>query len=138
MVFLGIIAAAAVGTYLYVFRTDTTDMSRLKPDFQLDAAALFKEFESGEADATARYGGKILEVRGKVESKEANEWGNVTITFVDQLFGVTCTIDSLQAIKQADEIKAIRQGDSVTVKGRCDGMLTDVKLVKCALMGGTR
>jgi hypothetical protein len=132
---VAVVLLAVIGTWLYVFRTDRIDVSRVKPDYTLDAGILYQEFEKGEAEATAKYAGKILEIKGAVESVEWNEWGGASLVFVDPMFGVTCTIDSLQAVKQADEIKALKKGDTVKVKGRCDGMLTDVKLVKCALMG---
>ncbi|HBB92258.1 MAG: hypothetical protein A2X22_12890 [Bacteroidetes bacterium GWF2_49_14] len=129
-----LVLAVGTGTWLYVFRKDTTDMVRAKTDFRIGAADLYREFESGEQPATEKYGSKVLEINGQVISIEKNEWGNVTVTFVDPMFGVTCTIDSLQAIGQAGLIGEINAGDSATLKGRCDGMLTDVKIVKCVIV----
>lgn len=130
--------AVGIGAYLYIFRSDKTDMAKEKPDYTMDASLLYQEFTKDEAAATSKYAGKIIELNGKVEAVEWNEWGNATLTFVDMMFGVTCTIDSLQAARQKDDIEALKQGDTASVKGRCDGMLTDVKMVKCVLMGNAR
>ncbi|MFO7617035.1 MAG: hypothetical protein R6V75_07265 [Bacteroidales bacterium] len=109
-------------------------MLKARTDFRMPATTLYQEFEADETTAMARYAGKIVEVAGRVEDIETNEWGNVTVIFVDPLFGVTCTIDSLVAVRQADRIGRVARGDSLTVKGRCDGMLTDVRLVKCVIL----
>jgi len=131
-----LIAGTAVflATWLYVFRTDKTNMQKLKTDYRVEAAGLLKEFQDDETGSMTKYAGKILEVGGVVNSVETNEWGNVTVTYIDQLFGVTCTIDSLEAASDSAVISAIKTGDSLTIKGRCDGMLTDVKLVRCVIL----
>lgn len=138
LIIIGIIlvigVAGFLATWLYVFRNDKTNMQKLKTDYRLEAALLLKEFQDDETAAMTRYAGKILEVNGAVNSVEKNEWGNVTVTYIDQLFGVTCTIDSLEAAMESAGISAIRAGDTITVKGRCDGMLADVKLVKCIIV----
>ncbi len=134
LIFLVLGLTVFLVTYLYVFRTDHTDMSRLKTDFSVSATSLFTDFNTDEAAAMEKFAGKVVEVSGVVESVEKNEWGNVTISFVDPFFGVTCTIDSLEAIRQSPLIDQIKNGDSLIVKGRCDGMLTDVKIVKCLIV----
>lgn len=132
------VAAVVVTVYLYVFRTRQPDMARLKTDFYIEATDLYSEFEADEQAATGKFGGKIVEVSGSVETKERNEWGNVTITFIDPFNGVTCTIDSLQELSQPEMIGKVKEGDRITVKGRCDGMLTDVKIVRCVILPGTK
>jgi hypothetical protein len=127
-------AAFFLATWLYVFRTDKPNMQKLTTDYRLGAAGLLKEFQDDETVSVTKYAGKILEVRGAVNSIEKNEWGNVTVTYIDPLFGVTCTIDSPDAARDSAVISAIKAGDSLTVKGRCDGMLTDVKLVRCIIL----
>lgn len=126
--------AGVVTVFLYIFRTGQPDMFRLKTDYRIEATELYGEFEADEQAATGKFAGKIVEVSGSVESVERNEWGNVTIAFIDPFFGVTCTIDSLQALSQPEVVAAVKAGDLITVKGRCDGMLTDVKVVKCVVV----
>jgi hypothetical protein len=125
----------AAGTYLYVFRTGGINMVKAKTDYKVEATSLYKEFESAETAAMGKYAGKILEIKGSVVSLDTDERGNVTVVFVDPMMGgVTCTIDSLQAVEQSSLISGIKTGDALTIKGRCDGMLTDVKIVKCVIV----
>ncbi len=129
-----VIAVASLAGYLYIFRTGHPDMLRQKTDYIIEAGDLYHEFETDEPEATAKYAGKILEVRGRLESVEKVGWGNIALIFLDPLFGVTCTIDSLQAVRQSVVLDPLSPGDQVAVKGRCDGMLTDVKVVHCVVM----
>jgi len=124
----------AGGLLLYIFRTGQPDMMKAKADFHLTATELYQAFEADEAAAMSMYAGKIIEVTGRLEDVETNEWGHVTISFVDPFFGVTCTVDSLVAARQAERIALLARGDSLTVKGRCDGMLSDVRLVRCVVL----
>ena len=121
---------------LFVFRTTRPDMNRLKTDFRIQAAELYQDFESDEPAALDRYSGKILEVTGVLETVEKDLGGNRILILLDPLFGVSCTIDSLQSAQHGERLNSLRSGDTVTVKGRCDGMLTDVKMVGCILKSG--
>ena len=130
--FFAVIAAGFV--YWYGFLRKEKPIEKMKPDFELTADSLFSVFNADEKSATDKFGGKILLLKSDVISVVKDDSGNVTLTLVDPMMGVTCTIDSLQAVKQKTEIDALGEGRPVTVKGRCDGMLTDVKISKCMIM----
>jgi hypothetical protein len=132
MVGLAIVAAGFV--YWYGFLRKEKPIEKLSPDFELTADSLFALFSQDEQAATARFGGKILLLRSTLVSVTGDDRGNVILTLVDPFIGVTCTIDSLQAVKQRTSIDALRDGQPVTIQGRCDGMLTDVKLNKCMIV----
>ncbi|MFA5814415.1 MAG: hypothetical protein WC865_02200 [Bacteroidales bacterium] len=131
-VFLALVAAGFV--YWYGFLRKEKSIEKMKPDFELTADSLFSVFNADEKAATEKFGGKTLLLKSNVVSVEKDEKGNVTLTLVDPMMGVTCTIDSLQVVKQKTDIDALREGQPVTVKGRCDGMLTDVKISKCMIV----
>jgi hypothetical protein len=131
-VFFALIAAGFV--YWYGFLRKGKPIEKMRPDFELTADSLFSVFNAGEKAATEKFGGKILLLKSTVISIEKDENGNVTLTLVDPMMGVTCTIDSLQAVKQKADIDALSEGQPVTIKGRCDGMLTDVKISKCMIV----
>lgn len=131
-VFLALIAAGFA--YWYGFLRKEKPIEKRKPDFELTADSLFSVFNAGEKAATEKFGGKIVLLKSNVISVEKDEKGNVTITLVDPMMGVTCTLDSLQAVKQKTDIRALTEGQPVTIKGRCDGMLTDVKISKCMIV----
>jgi hypothetical protein len=131
-VFLGLVAGGFA--YWYGFIRKEKPIEKMKPDMEITADSLLSVFNANEAAATEKFGGKILLLKSSVISVEKDANGNVTLTLVDPMMGVTCTIDSLQAVKQRSEINALSEGQPVTVKGRCDGMLTDVKLSKCMIV----
>ncbi len=126
--------AAGGYTYWYGFLRKETPIEKLKPDFELTADSLFSDFSRNEKLATEKYGGKILLLQSSVISVDKDGFGNVTITLVDPMMGVTCAVDSLQAVKQKVAISALTGGQTVTIKGRCDGMLADVKLSRCMIV----
>jgi len=131
-VFLALVAAGFV--YWYGFLRKEKPIEKMKPDFELTADSLFSVFNNNEQAATEKFGGKTLLLKSNVISVDKDEKGNVTLILVDPMMGVTCTIDSLQAVKQKTEIGALSEGQPVTIKGRCDGMLTDVKISKCMIV----
>ncbi len=126
--------AVAGFTYWYGFMRKEKPIEKMKADFVISADSLFAAFSVSEKAATEKYGGKILLLKSNIVSVEKDGNGNVTVTLVDPMMGVTCTIDSLEAVKQKGEIAALTEGQSVTIKGRCDGMLTDVKISKCMVV----
>ena len=120
--------------YWYGFLRKETPIEKMKADYVMTADSLSKLFNADEKTATNKFGGKILILNADLISVEKDERGNFTLTLADPMMGVTCTIDSLQAVKQKAEIGLLTEGMPVTVKGRCDGMLMDVKLSKCMIV----
>jgi hypothetical protein len=125
---------AAGFAYWYGFLRKEKPIEKMKADFEMAADSLFSIFSADEQAATAKFGGKILILNASLVSVDQDDKGNVTLTLVDPMMGVTCTIDSLQAVRQKSEIAALEEGQPVTIKGRCDGMLTDVKISKCMIL----
>lgn len=131
-VFFAVLAALFV--YWYGFLRKEKPIGKMKPDYELTADSLFSLFNTDEKSATEKFGGKILLLKSDLIAMESDEKGNMTLILVDPMMGVTCTMDSLQAVKQKVDIEALTEGQPVTVKGRCDGMLTDVKMSKCMIV----
>ncbi len=130
-----LLAIASAGfAYWYGFMRKEKPIEKMKPDIEISADSLFSAFSANEKSATEKFGGKILLLKSNIVSVEKDGSGNVTVTLVDPMMGVTCTIDSLEAVKQKTEIAALTEGQPVTIKGRCDGMLTDVKISKCMVV----
>ncbi len=132
LVTVGAISAGTV--YWYGFLRKEKPVSRMNTDFTITADSLFSAFSRDEAAANSKFGGKILLVSSSVISVDKDARGNVSVTLVDPFAGVTCTIDSLEATVQYAEIQALTEGAPVQIKGRCDGMLSDVKLSKCMIV----
>lgn len=119
----------AIGIYFYT--KPQKDLTKVEAELKVDAQTLFSEFEEDEEAANHKYLGKVLEVSGEVVYVNKHENGNVSISFVDEMFGVTCTVDSFYAADNQDRISTISKGKKVSFKGKCDGMLSDVVLTQC-------
>jgi hypothetical protein len=123
---LAIVAiGGAIGFYLYnkpAERTVSADA-----EFTVQAPALFSEFENNEGQANSKYLNKVVAVQGKVLSIAKGDSAGVSITLEagSEMFGVSCLVP------EVGETANLKEGDNITVKGLCTGMLMDVVLVKC-------
>ena len=133
ILFLGVVLLGAVYA-VYMYNKPHRDIAKEKPAYELAASALYQEFEENESAASKKYVDQVILVDGIVKGVQSAENGIITIALEDDFFGVTCTIDSLTGVLQNEAISLLQEGDSVRMKGRCDGMLTDVKLSKCMLV----
>ncbi len=127
----GFIIAVAVATYLYM--KPTRNLENAKPDFRVEASLIFQEFSESESIATEKYVGKVVEVTGPVVSISTSDKGSV-IFLLDDLFGISCSMDSSYTASIKDKLEYLSPGDQVTIRGRCNGMLTDVQFSSCVLV----
>jgi hypothetical protein len=127
-----ILLVGSVGIYMY--NKPHADISKMTPDFVIDAKILFEEFESDEELASQKYIDKVLQVNGALVEVNRISDGSVILSLEDFLFGVSCSIDSSVAAAATHTIDQLSTGDLISVKGQCDGMLTDVKLSHCVLV----
>jgi hypothetical protein len=127
-----VIIGGGVGIHLY--NKPHADISKMPPDFILDAKALFDEFDSEEANASQKYIDKVLQVHGTLVESNTNTDGSVILSLEDVFFGVSCAFDRTMVSSLATKLEQLKPGEEVTIKGQCDGMLTDVKLSHCTLV----
>lgn len=128
--FVVFIAIGAILAALYYYNLRSSDLAKTKPDFVITASALQKAFESNEADASAKYIKKILEISGKIASVKPSENGviSISLTTESELSSVICTFP---AVKDTSILKA---GEEITLRGECSGFLMDVLLNNCAII----
>lgn len=121
---LGLIGGA-VGYYMW--NKPHENMQKAKTDVAIDATQLFNEFSTDEAAANAKYLEKTIAVSGKVKEVTKDE-GTVKISLeTGNEFGVLCVLDELSAHPRTD----FPVGETVTFKGKCDGVNFDVQLSRC-------
>jgi len=124
-----IIVLVALVVFLYVFRKSKDSVEGMKPDFVMSSNELVSAFESDEKIANDKYVNKIIEVSGVIA--EIND-DSAYVTYVlrdDNAFsGVSCSIKKSKTGKQSE--KKYEIGDSITLKGICNGFLMDVVLNK--------
>jgi tRNA_anti-like len=128
-----IVLIFGIAAYLFIFHKPHKNTFNLKAEYTISADELLNEFETDENNANSKYLGKIIQLEGEIVTvKNISE--SYEISFIDELFGVTCMVDSVYAVQQTEKLKQLKAGDNVTIKGQCNGYLTDVKLDRCVVL----
>ncbi|MFN8288664.1 MAG: hypothetical protein U0U70_00265 [Chitinophagaceae bacterium] len=96
------------------------ETTKLKADYTIDAASLLHEFTTNDSAANAKYREKILVVNGTASSVQQMPDSTAVIQFSD-------TTGSYAAFAfekdQYENVKNIKTGDQVSVKGSCSGSI---------------
>jgi hypothetical protein len=117
---------------LFLFNEKTTDLSKVNPEFTLTAQELFDAFSMDELSANEKFIGKVVQVDGNVSSIEYAGDSIVSIILMneDQFAGIACTFQN----DSEYPFNKISEGDTLTVRGICLGMLVDVLLNYCVVI----
>jgi hypothetical protein len=126
-IFAALTAVIIFGIYLY--NKPHKNVSASKPEYSMSAAALFNAYEENEAESDAKYGGQVIEVRGKVREATQDDEGalNITLDTGNDFFGIICEFQPKSKQRRED----FQAGQEVVLKGLCTGMMMDVVLVRC-------
>ena len=132
LVIIGLVCG--FGVYMYVFHKPHRNVGNEKPAFTLTASELIKEFSEKEDVTYKLYGDKALQVTGKIAdiTKKGNE---ITVILEDKATGVSCSFEAEYYQNNEAAINALKVGDPLTVKGKCDGydMIMGVVLTRCVI-----
>jgi ribosomal protein S8 len=124
------IAVAAILAALYLFSMKHSDIKKAKPDFEISATQLQKEFEYDETKASIKYINKVLEVNGTIASVEQkdNNSVNISLSTENHISSVICNCPAIS------DPSVFKPGDQITIRGICSGFLMDVLLNNCAVI----
>ncbi len=102
---------------------------------KVTALQLFNDFSTNETYAQKKYvtekaGDKIVEITGKINEIGKNEDGGTfyTLQTSHEIFGVKCIMD------KGEEIIYTKVGETITLRGFCDGYNMDVIVNRCKLV----
>ena len=95
---------------------------------EVTSAQLVKDYQANEAEANKKYLDKAIQVSGTVSEIKNNQDGNSTIMLAsDDVFaGVLCTLK--------EKPVNVTSGATITIKGICSGMLSDVRLREAVIV----
>jgi hypothetical protein len=131
---LFVIILAVIGGLigLYMYNKKNPDLSKVKADYVLQVSQLVNEFNQDETSASAKYIDKIVEVTGPVASIETTSDSTMNVTLADnnQMSGVICTFHGITNPASIE----VKEGEIITVRGVCSGMLMDVLLNDCVII----
>ena len=127
LLFLLAIGVVGVAIGYYQWTKPKENMATSKAEASLEAAQLLTEYNANEDAANAKYLGKTIAVSGKVK-ETTKEGGTVKVMLeTGQDFGIYCSLDSLAQHPRTD----FPAGETITLKGKCDGLNLDVQLSRC-------
>lgn len=131
LIVTGIIVVLIIAYTFYQFNKPHLDIAAATPVSVLNADELFAEFDLNENEANQLYLGKIVQVSGIVYSVDVGTKSDLNVLLMgdDDMFGVACNFNKDQLNKSE-----INNGDQVTIKGECAGMLSDVVLIRCVIL----
>lgn len=129
--FLIIIAVVAIGliTWKWIFRKAPDSVGSQKAAYEISSIELVKAFELDETTANTRFLDKVILVSGTISSiieNKAAQKISVTLKETGDMSGVICEFTSENV-----DLKTLKVGNKVKIKGRCTGYLLDVVLIKC-------
>jgi hypothetical protein len=102
----------------YLENEKFSDTSNTSSDFTVNANDLIKEFQANDSLANAKYREKILTVNGNISTLETPDDSTINIKFVDSTGSYV--IFPFHG-EEAKEVKKLKQGDAVSIKGSCSG-----------------
>ena len=129
--FLLILLLLGTGITYYRIQMPVPSLEKEKADYIFSAEELFAIYTADEVSSNDRFLDKLIQVSGKV--KELSAEGNQLSVILDggELSGgIICELDP----RFRDQLILPKQGQAVTMKGVCSGMLLDVVLVRCVLI----
>ena len=119
---IALIAIVAIVGYNYIYQ-DHRDIQSEKPAYTLNAASFVKEFQINEAEATAKYLNKTIEIEGTLSSIDGN-----TVVVDNVIFFALSENETPPTSNQINT--------PVQIKARCigyDNLLEEVKLDQATL-----
>lgn len=131
LIVLAVVAGA--GVYWYVFLKPHQNLEDTKPEFTLSSTQLLKDFTEDESAANTKYSGKVVEVNGEVVAVQTGEQGTAII-LEDELFGVSVYLDSSFVAANQQLTNKTKAGETITIRGKCDGMLNDVVISRAIII----
>ena len=133
-----IASAAAIGLFsLFAIasvdeepESTPAEMKAAKAELSVTARTIAYDYNENEVAANLKYENKIIQVSGSIEDI-SKDFGQYSISLVGSNYkGVLCSFNG----NVAEQLAALRSGQMITIKGRCDGMFGNVEMEDCVII----
>jgi hypothetical protein len=101
-----------------------------KTDFKVEANVIMNEFIEDKSAAEKKYDGKTIEISGTVVAIELNGGKDISVSLQTNAtddIGIPLSVKVMLIPEMDEEIKNLKEGDKVTLKGLYKGMNTDIE-----------
>lgn len=128
-IIIGILVLGIIGAFVgyKMYNKPHVDVAEASADITISANKILEAFSTDETTANKKYLDKIVAVKGEIaEMKTEKEKGIITLKTNDDFGSILCHLSEASTKKMS----ALKEGQTITVKGICTGYLMDVILVK--------
>ena len=132
-----LLSAMAVAGFLFIaFGSDDetateTEISTQESAITVSARQLYADYEANGVAVDGKYKGKVLQVTGVVNTIDRDIMDKIYVTLKgNQYFG---DIQCFFAESHIGTASQLSKGQTITVKGKCDGKLMNVMLKGCII-----
>ena len=133
-IIIGVLIFGIVGVFVAykMYNKPHIIVSETTADISISANKIVADFSADETTANSKYLEKIIEVKGVIsETKIEKGKGIITLKTNDDFGSVLCHLSA----KSTKKMDALKEGQTITLKGICTGYLMDVILVKAEISG---
>ena len=101
------------------------------PAIEVSAKQLYSDYAANEVSADLKYNGKVLLVKGKVNTIAKDIMGGIYVTLnTGDTFGeVQCSFSD----NHTNEAAGLKKGQTITIKGKCTGKMINILFSECSL-----
>ena len=131
-----IASAFAVAGFLFIaFGSDDEQTTEIEiasetPEIEVSAKQLYADYEANGVAADEKYKGKVLRVTGRVNSIDRDIMDEIYVTLQGDDWG---DVQCFFAESHVDEAVQLSKGQTITIKGKCDGKMMNVLLRGCTI-----
>ncbi len=124
-----------LSTVYYVFNKPHRNVEDETPSYTMDATALYSEYSNDEEASNLKFADKVIQVNGEIAELSIDGY-QVSVVLNDEMEGVSCALDSVTIDNHKSVIDALKLGDKITLKGKCDGfdMIMGVVFTRCFII----
>jgi|TARA_B110000858_G_scaffold160290_1_gene184290 hypothetical protein len=107
------------------------EISDQTPSIEVSAKKLYADYDANGVSADMKYKGKVLSVTGKINNIDKDFMDEIYVSLKgDEYFG---DIQCYFAESHIQEAANLSKGQTITVKGVCDGQMMNVILKGCVI-----
>ncbi len=119
ILFVGVILLV-VGAFAawFIITREFEDTTKQEAIFTVNAMDLIKEFQANDTIANKKYAEKIMTVKGRISEFE-NADTTINIKMIDTLTDALIVFAFQN--ENVKDVKKLKEGDSVSIKGSCSG-----------------
>ena len=116
-----------------LFNKPHRNIAAAKEDFVISADSFYKAYSADETASNAKYLTKVIAVEGTVDELQLENAEEPTVALSTGNEGITIRCGFKKEL--LSDVKALKNGDKIKIKGRCDGMdMFGVVMTQCSLI----